>query len=143
MDIQVLSPVREGVLGVKSLKQSNSTYCKSKLLMKKMPKSSKALSFIAGDKVMQTDNNYELRFLMVIQVLSRIMILLKIRQLLNLATLNFRIEEKEYDKKILNQLDLAYCITIHKSQGSDYPYIILPIYNKHYYQLYTKLFIQQ
>ena len=28
---------------------------------------------------------------------------------------------------------MAYCITIHKSQGSDYPYVILPIYEKHYY----------
>ena len=138
LDIQVLSPVREGVLGVKSLNNLIRPIANPNF-DEEMSKSSKALSFIAGDKVMQTDNNYELMVFNGDTGIVKNYDIVKDKTIIEFGDPNFRIEEKEYDKKILNQLDLAYCITIHKSQGSDYPYIILPIYNKHYYQLYTKL----
>ena len=138
LDIQVLSPVREGVLGVKSLNNLIRPIANPNF-DEEMSKSSKALSFIAGDKVMQTDNNYELMVFNGDTGVVKNYDIVKDKTIIEFGDPNFRIEEKEYDKKILNQLDLAYCITIHKSQGSDYPYIILPIYNKHYYQLYTKL----
>ena len=138
LDIQVLSPVREGVLGVKSLNNLIRPIANPNF-DEEMSKSSKALSFIAGDKVMQTDNNYELMVFNGDTGIVKNYDIVKDKTIIEFGDPHFRIEEKEYDKKILNQLDLAYCITIHKSQGSDYPYIILPIYNKHYYQLYTKL----
>lgn len=138
LDIQVLSPVREGALGVKSLNNLIRPIANPNF-DEEMSKSSKALSFIAGDKVMQTDNNYELMVFNGDTGIVKNYDIVKDKTIIEFGDPNFRIEEKEYDKKILNQLDLAYCITIHKSQGSDYPYIILPIYNKHYYQLYTKL----
>lgn len=138
LDIQVLSPVREGVLGVNSLNNLIRPIANPNF-DEEMAKSSKALSFIAGDKVMQTDNNYELMVFNGDTGIVKNYDIVKDKTIIEFGDPNFRIEEKEYDKKILSQLDLAYCITIHKSQGSDYPYIILPIYNKHYYQLYTKL----
>jgi helicase, recD/traA family len=138
LDIQVLSPVREGVLGVKSLNNLIRPIANPNF-DEEMAKSSKALSFITGDKVMQTDNNYELMVFNGDTGIVKNYDIVKDKTIIEFGDPNFRIEEKEYDKKILSQLDLAYCITIHKSQGSDYPYIILPIYNKHYYQLYTKL----
>ena len=138
LDIQVLSPVREGVLGVKSLNNLIRPIANPNF-DEEMAKRSKALSFITGDKVMQTDNNYELMVFNGDTGIVKNYDIVKDKTIIEFGDPNFRIEEKEYDKKILSQLDLAYCITIHKSQGSDYPYIILPIYNKYYYQLYTKL----
>ena len=136
LDIQVLSPIKEGILGVKDLNQAIRPLANPNF----SPELNKrGFSFVTGDKIMQTTNNYELMVFNGDTGMVQNYDIVKDKTIIEFGDPNYRLEEKEYDKELLKQLELAYCITIHKSQGSDYPYVILPIYEKHYYQLYVKL----
>lgn len=136
LDIQVLSPIKDGILGVKDLNQAIRPLANPNF----SPELNKrGFSFVTGDKIMQTTNNYDLMVFNGDTGMVQNYDIVKDKTIIEFGDPNYRLEEKEYDKELLKQLELAYCITIHKSQGSDYPYVILPIYEKHYYQLYVKL----
>lgn len=137
-DIQVLTPMRKGALGVETLNQILQQYLNPPSEKKvQLPHGDGILR--VGDKVMQTKNNYQLEW----EIVSRYGI--PIDKGLGVFNGDVGIVKEinetaktvlvEYDdtKRVtypiggLDELELAYAITIHKSQGSEYPAVIMPL----------------
>ncbi len=137
-DIQVLTPMRKGPLGCENLNVILQQY-----LNPEEPGKAEITiadrTFRVGDKVMQIKNNYQMEW----EVLGKFGIpidggsgvfngdtgqITEIREALKEVTVEF--EERRvvrYPYAALEELELAYAITIHKSQGSEYPAVILPL----------------
>ena len=137
-DIQVLTPMRKGLLGVERLNVILQQYLNPPSKEKKEKEHGKGL-FREGDKVMQIKNNYQLeweistRYGMTIDkgigVFNGDMgIVRKINTYEETVTVEY--DEKKlvkYPYNLLDELELAYAITIHKAQGSEYPAVIIPL----------------
>ncbi|MBQ3601959.1 MAG: ATP-dependent RecD-like DNA helicase [Lachnospiraceae bacterium] len=137
-DVQVLTPMRKGELGVERLNQILQEYLNPASGDKKEKKYNQYI-FREGDKVMQIKNNYQLAW----EVKSKYGITTDagtgvfngdcgIIKEINLyaETLTVQYEEGklvEYGFSMLDELEHAYAITIHKSQGSEYPAVVMPI----------------
>lgn len=137
-DVQVLTPMRKGELGVERLNQILQEYLNPRSSNKK-EKEYKQRLFREGDKVMQIKNNYQLAW----EIKSKHGITQDagtgvfngdcgvIREInLFAETLTVEYEEgkmAEYAFQALDELEHAYAITIHKSQGSEYPAVVMPI----------------
>ena len=138
LDIQVLTPMRKGVLGVEQLNQILQQYLNPPSEAKKEHIVG-STTFREGDKVMQIRNNYQLEW----EVLSKYNIpidrglgvfngdvgrIIEIRPLAEQVVVMFEDAKRvTYPFSGLEELELAYAITIHKSQGSEYPAIIIPL----------------
>ncbi len=137
-EIQVLTPMRKGLLGVERLNQILQMYLNPAGPDKKEKEIGERL-FREGDKVMQIRNNYqmewEVRGKYGISVEEGVGvfngdtgILKEINEFAETATVEFEDGRfADYSFKQLEELELAYAITIHKSQGSEYPAVILPL----------------
>ena len=138
-DIQIMTPMRKGALGVERLNEILQKYLNPPSPEKK-EKESGGTIFRTGDKVMQIKNNYQMewelrnRYGVPVDKGSGVFngdvgIIREINTFSELMTVEFD-EGKmaEYSFKQLEELELAYAITIHKSQGSEYPAVVLPIY---------------
>lgn len=137
-EIQVLTPMRKGVLGVERLNQILQKYLNPPSPKKKERESGGGL-FREGDKVMQIRNNYqmewEVRGKYGIPVEKGVGvfngdtgILKEINEFAEMALVEFEDGRfAEYSFKQLEELELAYAITIHKSQGSEYPAVVMPL----------------
>ena len=137
-EIQVLTPMRKGLLGVERLNQILQIYLNPAGPDKKEKEIGERL-FREGDKVMQIRNNYqmewEVRGKYGIPVEEGVGvfngdtgILKEINEFAETATVEFEDGRfADYSFKQLEELELAYAITIHKSQGSEYPAVILPL----------------
>ena len=137
-DIQVLTPMRKGLLGVERLNQILQMYLNPEDGRKKEKEVGQHL-FREGDKVMQIRNNYqmewEVRGKYGIPVEKGVGvfngdtgILKTINEFAETAEVEFEDGRfAEYSFKQLEELELAYAITIHKSQGSEYPAVVMPI----------------
>ena len=137
-DIQVLTPMRKGLLGVERLNQILQRYLNPPDAAKKERESMHGL-LREGDKVMQIRNNYQMeweirgRYGIPIEKGIGIFngdtgILRTINEFAETAEVEFEDGRwAEYSFKQLEELELAYAITIHKSQGSEYPAVILPL----------------
>ena len=137
-DIQVLTPMRKGLLGVERLNQILQMYLNPPD-QKKREKEYGGTIFREGDKVMQIKNNYQIeweirtKFGLCVDKGTGIFngdtgIIEQINEFAETMTISFD-EGKmvEYSFKNLEELELAYAITIHKSQGSEYPAVVLPL----------------
>ena len=137
-DIQVLTPMRKGVLGVERLNQILQRYLNPPDAAKKERESMHGL-LRECDKVMQIRNNYQMeweirgRYGIPIEKGIGIFngdtgILRTINEFAETAEVEFEDGRwAEYSFKQLEELELAYAITIHKSQGSEYPAVVIPI----------------
>ena len=137
-DIQVLTPMREGLLGVERLNNILQMYL-NPASEKKREKEHGTTVFREGDKVMQIKNNYQLEWEIRSKYGLRIDkgtgvfngdtgIIEEINDFAETITVNFDEGRMvEYSYKLLDELELAYAVTIHKSQGSEYPAVVIPL----------------
>ncbi len=138
-DIQVLTPMRKGLLGVERLNTILQMYLNPESPSKREKEYGSTI-FREGDKVMQIKNNYQLEW----EIRSKYGLCIdKGTGIFNGDTgiveeINFFAETMtvsfdegkmvEYPFKLLEELELAYAITIHKSQGSEYPAVVIPLF---------------
>ena len=137
-DIQVLTPMRKGLLGVERLNVILQQYLNPPSKGKKEKEHGRGL-FREGDKVMQIKNNYqlewEIRGVYGIPAEKGVGVFNGdtgiIKEINTFAeTITVEFDERrfvEYSFKQLEELELAYAITIHKAQGSEYPAVIIPL----------------
>ena len=137
-DIQVLTPMRKGLLGIERLNPILQEYLNPPNPKKREREYGEGL-FREGDKVMQIRNNYQIEW----EILSKYGIPVDkglgvfngdmgiVREINHYAeTLTVEYDEHRqivYSFKQLDELELAYAITIHKAQGSEYPAVVIPI----------------
>ena len=129
-DVQILSPMHKGLLGTTSinsmlqqeLNQSNNEVCHYGQKFKK------------GDKIIQTVNNYDKDVFN-----GDIGFIEDIDQESEVISVLFDQRPVEYSFDEMDELQLAYAISIHKSQGSEYPCVIIPLITQHFTLLNNNL----
>ena len=137
-DIQVLTPMRKGSLGVETLNGVLQSCLNPPSEGKKEVQLGDTL-FREGDKIMQTRNNYQLEW----EIRTKYGLSVDkgtgvfngdmgiVREINDFAeTMTVEFDEGrmvEYPYKLLDELELAYAVTIHKSQGSEYPAVVIPL----------------
>ncbi|PWU09309.1 MAG: ATP-dependent RecD-like DNA helicase, partial [Verrucomicrobia bacterium] len=132
-EIQVLTPMNRGSLGVREL----NTRLQNQLNPAKPnePTVEKfGWQFRPRDKVIQTENDYDKEVFN-----GDIGQILKIDPLEKELTVKFDQREVRYEFGELDELALAYAITIHKSQGSEFPAVVIPLATQHFMLLQRNL----
>jgi exodeoxyribonuclease V alpha subunit len=130
-DVQVLCPMIRGALGSRSL---NAELQKA-LNPGREPRLERyGWTFSPGDRVMQVENDYDKDVYN-----GDLGFILSIDPSLSYLTVDFDGRPVEYDVADLDQLVLAYATTIHKSQGSEYPAVVVPVSTQHYAMLQRNL----
>lgn len=130
-DVQVLSPMNKSDLGVQNL---------NKLLQEALnPPGGAEVQryggvFRAGDKVIQNRNNYQREVFN--GDIGRVAAIDEVDQML---AVDFDGRSVEYEFNDLDELQHAFAISIHKSQGSEYPAVIVPVHTQHYIMLQRNL----
>ena len=129
-DIQVLSPMHRGIIGVQNLNE--------RLQQELNPQTNSvrfgSTTFKLGDKVMQTSNNYDK------EVYNGDIGWIKLLDdVLNTVTIDFDGREVVYQNSELDEIVLAYAVSVHKSQGSEYAAVIIPVATQHYIMLQRNL----
>ena len=132
-DVQVLAPIYRGPAGVTALNER----LQEKLNPPASNKSERKLFgtiFRTGDKVMQTQNNYDkdiyngdIGFIRSIDVIEQRL------------TVDFYGRSVSYDWSDADELTLAYVVSVHKAQGSEFPAVVIPIVTQHYTMLQRNL----
>jgi exodeoxyribonuclease V alpha subunit len=129
-DVQVLTPMQRGTLGVRNL---------NTVIQKTLNPFAKGierygLTFRVGDKVLQTQNDYDKDVFN-----GDIGWIAKLDDEEREAVIDFDGREVVYQYDEFDELTLSYAVTIHKSQGSEYPCVVMPIHTQHYMMLQRNL----
>ena len=129
-NIQVLTPMQRGVVGAANLNMA----LQNALNPSQIALNRGGYSFRQGDRVMQLRNNYDkdvfngdLGYVESVDMEERTLLV------------NFEERLVEYEASELDELTLAYATTIHKSQGSEYPIVVMPVLMTHYVMLQRNL----
>ena len=141
-EIQVLTPMRNGDLGVGNLNSILQKALNPPSSRKKEKELHNGTIFREGDKVMQIRNNYKLEWVVYsekgrfrveegVGVFNGDMGIVKEIDDYNEEVVVLLDDDKEvrYPYNLLDELELSYAITIHKSQGSEYPAVVLPLFS--------------
>jgi exodeoxyribonuclease V alpha subunit len=131
--VQVLTPMYRGPAGVTALNADLQAALNPPALMKP-EKALYGQIFRAGDKVMQTQNDYDKNVFN-----GDIGQIAGIDIVNHTLTANFEGQRVTYDWSEADQLVLAYAISVHKSQGSEFPAVVLPLVTSHYMMLQRNL----
>jgi exodeoxyribonuclease V alpha subunit len=129
-DIQILTPMQKGELGARNLNRTL-----QELLNPAGDEVERfGMIYRTGDKVMQTENDYDKDVYN--GDIGRIVSIDS-----DACELTVRFEDRRvvYDFRELDELVLSYAITIHKSQGSEYPCVVIPLHTQHYVLLQRSL----
>ncbi|MDY3827538.1 MAG: ATP-dependent RecD-like DNA helicase [Clostridium sp.] len=135
-DIQVLSSMKRGILGIENLNIRLQEVLNPKSKYKKERKV-KNYIFREGDKVMQTKNNYSVKWLSdKVNCITEgegvfngdMGFIQKIDEEEDTLTVVFEDKRVIYSRENMDELELAYAITIHKSQGSEFKVVVIPCF---------------
>ena len=129
-DIQVLTPMHKGAVGTINL----NNLLQKVLNRQTVEMNSTAISFKSGDKVMHLKNNYQKEVYN-----GDIGIVDSIDNKKEELAVNYYGKTVRYDFDELDEMTMAYAISIHKSQGSEYPAVIVPLMTQHYILLQRNL----
>ncbi len=131
-DIQVMAPMHRGLVGVSSLNE----HLQAILNPSRKGINRSGQRFAPGDKVMQLKNNYELGVFN--GDIGRIS---SIRQLKNDAEVKVDFYNRQvcYNLHNLDELSLAYACSVHKSQGNEFPAVVIVLHTQHYIMLKRNL----
>ncbi len=127
-DVQVLSPMHRGTLGTENLNRE------LRNLLNPHGQALRADRFRVGDRVMQTRNNYDKEVFN-----GDIGRITSFTPEWNEAEIQFDGRAAVYHVSEMDELILAYAVSIHKSQGSEYPAVIIPVSTQHYVLLRRNL----
>ena len=139
LEIQVMTPMRKGLLGVERLNQVLQRYLNPPDPSKKEHETGSGSLFREGDKVMQIRNDYQMEWeirgkygIPVDQGVGvfngDIGIIKELNEFSDQAEIAFEDGRiARYSFKQMDELELAYAITVHKSQGSEYPAVVIPL----------------
>lgn len=135
-EIQVLTPIRKGELGTADLNRLIQEKFNKRTISKREYNISPILVFREGDKVMQTVNNYDLDVFN-----GEVGKIASIEDGADglIITVDFGDKEVEYDEIQVEELELAYAISIHKSQGSEFKCVIMPVHESQEFMLNKNL----
>ena len=128
-DIQVLSPMRRGLLGVENLNAELQA-----LLNPAGQPLAEGHRLRLGDRVMQLRNNYELDVFN-----GDVGRIVRSEAEARRVSVSFEDRVVVYEAPSLDELDLAYACSVHKSQGSEYPCVVMPLHTQHYVMLQRNL----
>ena len=142
-DIQVICPARRGTLGTIDLNKKLQSVINPQDESKEQI-TINDITLREGDKVMQIKNNYNIPWEKSDGTAGEGVFNGDIGSIVDLEPgrmlVHFGEElEAEYESSEFNQLQLAYCMTVHKSQGSEYPVVVLPLVSAHYIMLQRNL----
>jgi len=132
-DIQVITPMHRGPIGVHALNTALQARLNPPAADKAQLQRGDSI-YRAGDRVLQTINNYDKSVYN--GDIGRIKAIHSDRQVLHVQ---FDREEVIYDFNEMDELELAYALTIHKSQGSEYPAVVIVMHSSHYIMLQRNL----
>jgi exodeoxyribonuclease V alpha subunit len=131
-DIQVLTPMNRALLGARNLNQVLQTALSPAAGGPEIQRF--GWTFRIGDRVIQVENNYDRDVFN-----GDLGIVAQINRIEQMVSVNFEGRSVMYDFGDLDELALAYALTIHKSQGSEFPCVVVPLHTQHYPMLQRNL----
>ena len=131
-DIQVLTPMNRSLLGARNLNQVLQAAINPSDSGPEVQRF--GWTFRVGDRVIQTENNYNRDVFN-----GDLGIVEKVNRIEQTMTVNFEGRPIDYDFGDLDELSLAYVLSIHKSQGAEFPCVVIPLHTQHYLMLQRNL----